>query len=210
MDFFVFVCNAPMFCLQKKVSSTRIEKSINYGRSKRAVPEETTMAGAHEEELWNGTWKTDPKVVCGSYFDPTYSIEGKHGHSYGIGNYFAAHAIYSNWFAAYRVPGTRHRQLILASVVLGKCKDFGRGLSHKLCREPPGCDSWGGTENDMDIPFVNGRIQRGDEIAKRLKKTIERRDRGPQVAVAARGLRTGNREPDRRDDRRAHPGSNDL
>lgn len=51
MDFFVFVCNAPMFCLQKKVSSTRIEKSINYGRSKRAVPEETTMAGAHEEEL---------------------------------------------------------------------------------------------------------------------------------------------------------------
>ena len=39
-----------MFRLQKKVSSTRIEKSINYG-SKRAVPDETTMAGAHEEEL---------------------------------------------------------------------------------------------------------------------------------------------------------------
>jgi hypothetical protein len=117
---------------------------------------------SNERELWRSTGKTPADVVCMSEhgFDPTYSIgtairgSGTDGNKYGVGVYFAEHALYCDVM----MPGVAQeggKEIVLAKVVLGNVKDYGAKLAPDLLREPVdertgiACDSWTGTENDL-------------------------------------------------------------
>ena len=92
-------------------------------------------------------------------FDPTYSIgtalrgSGTGGNTYGIGVYFAEHALYSDVMRPGAAQEGGH-EIVLAKVVLGNVKDYGAQLAPELVREPfdergiP-YDSWSGTEKDL-------------------------------------------------------------
>ena len=93
---------------------------------------------------------------------------------YEYGNYFAEHALYSHWwYTRYWNPDperTEH-QLILARVLTGKVKDYGRKWksenTHKLKKAPSGFDSVSGTESDQQVPPVQVLAGR-DTMAKEL------------------------------------------
>ena len=117
---------------------------------------------SNERELWHSTGNTRADVVCMSEhgFDPTYSIgtalrgSGTDGNKYGIGVYFAEHALYSDVMRPGAAQEGGH-EIVLAKVVLGNVKDYGAQLAPELVREPfdegTGIpyDSWSGTENDL-------------------------------------------------------------
>ena len=117
---------------------------------------------SNERELWHSTGNTPADVVCMSElgFDPTYSIgtalrgSGTDGNKYGIGVYFAEHALYSDVMRP-RVAQEGGNEIVLAKVVLGNVKDFDRELAPDLLREPIdertgiAYDSWTGTENNL-------------------------------------------------------------
>ena len=82
----------------------------------------------NEMELWHGTGSTDPaKIYEGERgFDPTYSIDSRGGKSYGIGSYFARHAIYAHWRRAHPSrDGPGSKTLLIANVLVGDTKDYG-------------------------------------------------------------------------------------
>ena len=136
----------------------------------------------NERELWHSTGNTSAATVCLSEhgFDPTYSIgtalrgaaaapapapdvaaaaaaaeaSGTDGNKYGIGVYFAEHALYSDVMRP-SVAQEGGNEIVLAKVVLGNVKDYNARLAKTLLREPVGehpgisYDSWSGTENDL-------------------------------------------------------------
>jgi hypothetical protein len=117
---------------------------------------------SNERELWHSTGNTPAKLVCESEhgFDPTYSIgtalrgSGTDGNKYGLGVYFAEHALYSDVMRP-SVAQEGGNEIVLANVVLGNVKDYGARLARGLVREPIdertriAYDSWSGTENDL-------------------------------------------------------------
>jgi hypothetical protein len=117
---------------------------------------------SNEREMWHSTGNTPAGVVCMSEhgFDPTYSIgtalrgSGTDGNKYGIGVYFAEHALYSDVMRP-SVAQEGGNEIVLAKVVLGNVKDYGASLARGLEREPRDertgipYDSWTGTEDDL-------------------------------------------------------------
>jgi len=121
---------------------------------------------SNERELWHSTGHTPANDVCMSEigFDPTYSIgtalraslrgSGTDGNKYGIGVYFAEHALYSDVMRPSEAK-EGGKEIVLAKVVLGNVKEFGDKLAPDLLREPIdertgiAYDSWTGTENNL-------------------------------------------------------------
>eukprot|EP00900_Chrysochromulina_parva_P006542 jgi/Chrpa1/1588/Chrysochromulina_OHIO_Genome00008027-RA len=124
---------------------------------------------SNERELWHSTGNTPADVVCKSEhgFDPTYSFgtalrasvrgSGTDGNKYGVGVYFAEHALYSDVMrpGVAQEDGKEIKEIVLAKVVLGNVKEYGAELAQDLLREPidertgKAYDSWTGTENNL-------------------------------------------------------------
>ena len=86
-------------------------------------------------------------------------VQNKGNKSYGVGVYTSKHAIYPD---VLRPHGTNVRQLILAKVALGACKEYGSDKSPDTkAMAPNGYHSVSGTEGDM--AFIKGWIN--DELA---------------------------------------------
>jgi hypothetical protein len=121
-------------------------------------------------------------------FDPTYSIgtavraalrgSGADGNKYGVGVYFAEHALYSDVMR----PGVAQEggnEIVLAKVVLGNVKEFGAELAPDLLREPKDddgkpYDSWTGTENDLrGVAEIEAVRSSGKPSAKRAQLLVD-------------------------------------
>jgi hypothetical protein len=146
---------------------------------------------SNERELWHSTGNTPAEVVCMSEhgFDPTFSIgtaigtavraalrgSGTDGNKYGIGVYFAEHALYSDVMrpSVAQEGGKEIKEIVLAKVVLGNVKDFDRELAPKLLREPSGFDSWTGTENNLiGVTEIEAVLSSGSPSAKRAAQLL--------------------------------------
>ena len=134
----------------------------------------------NERELWHSTGNTPAEKVCMSElgFDPTYSIgtalraSGTDGNKYGIGVYFAEHALYSDVMRP-SVAQEGGKEIVLAKVVLGNIKDFDRELAPDLLREPSGFDSWTGTENNLiGVTEIEAVLSSGSPSAKRAAQLL--------------------------------------
>jgi hypothetical protein len=139
---------------------------------------------SNERELWHSTGNTPAKLVCESEhgFDPTYSIgtalrgSGTDGNKYGIGVYFAEHALYSDVMrpSVAQEGGKEIKEIVLAKVVLGNVKDFDRELAPDLLREPSGFDSWTGTENNLiGVTEIEAVRLSGSPSAKRAQLLVD-------------------------------------
>ena len=139
---------------------------------------------SNERELWHSTGNTPADVVCMSEhgFDPTYSIgtalrgSGTDGNKYGIGVYFAEHALYSDVMrpSVAQEGGKEIKEIVLAKVVLGNVKDFDRELAPDLLREPSGFDSWTGTENNLiGVTEIEAVRLSGSPSAKRAQLLVD-------------------------------------
>jgi hypothetical protein len=145
---------------------------------------------SNERELWHSTGDTPADVVCMSEhgFDPTYSIgtalrgSGTDGNKYGIGVYFAEHALYSDVMrpSVAQEGGKEIKEIVLAKVVLGNVKDFGAELAPDLLREPIdertgiAYDSWTGTEKNLiGVTEIEAVRLSGSPSAKRAQLLVD-------------------------------------
>jgi hypothetical protein len=146
---------------------------------------------SNERELWHSTGHTPAKLVCESEhgFDPTYSFgtalrgSGTDGNKYGIGVYFAEHALYSDVMrpSVAQEGGKEMKEIVLAKVVLGNVKDFDRKLAPDLLlREPidertgKAYDSWTGTENNLiGVTEIEAIRSSGSPSAKRAQLLVD-------------------------------------
>jgi hypothetical protein len=142
---------------------------------------------SNERELWHSTGNTPAKLVCESEhgFDPTYSIgtalrgSGTDGNKYGIGAYFAEHALYSDVMRP-RKAQEGGKEIVLAKVVLGNVKEFGAELAPDLQREPRdertgiAYDSWTGTEKNLiGVTEIEAVRLSGSPSAKRAQLLVD-------------------------------------
>jgi hypothetical protein len=146
---------------------------------------------SNERELWHSTGNTPAKLVCESEhgFDPTYSIgtavraalrgSGTDGNKYGVGVYFAEHALYSDVMRP-RMAQEGGNEIVLAKVVLGNVKDYLAKLAPDLLREPIdertgiAYDSWTGTENNLiGVTEIEAVRLSGSPSAKRAQLLVD-------------------------------------
>ena len=143
-----------------------------------------TREGSGVQELWHVTSATD--IICKSPigFDVAFAEKntriqkikdmfGVGGHVYGYGNYFALCALYSYFWATrywFKNRDRTQHQVILARVLTGKSKDYGREWNNQLRSAPAGYDSVSGTESDQQVAPVKVPAGLGDTMAQELLK----------------------------------------
>jgi hypothetical protein len=136
---------------------------------------------SNERELWHSTGNTPADVVCMSEhgFDPTFSSTDS---SYGVGVYFAEHALYSDVMrpGVAQEDGKEIKEIVLAKVVLGNVKEYGAKLARGLKREPidkrtgKAYDSWTGTEKNLiGVTEIEAVRLSGSPSAKRAQLLVD-------------------------------------
>lgn len=110
---------------------------VKYADERSRMLKRNGDAGVNEQLLWHGTGAVDPSAVYagleGAGFDVRMTREGNY---YGRGAYFSERLAYSDNRYTTNDHETGARRVLLARVLCGIAKDYGRSKQRSLVRPP--------------------------------------------------------------------------
>eukprot|EP01064_Diplonema_japonicum_P033113 TRINITY_DN6452_c0_g1_i7.p1 TRINITY_DN6452_c0_g1~~TRINITY_DN6452_c0_g1_i7.p1 ORF type:complete len:476 (+),score=50.57 TRINITY_DN6452_c0_g1_i7:57-1484(+) len=124
----------------KIVSVTRIQNKMlwAYFVSEKKRMEANNGVTVRTAKLFHGTGRAQPKLIYDGQdgFDTRFANNGL----WGRATYFSTTASYSHSYATSDPAAPTHKQMLLATVLVGNCKDYGKNTDSSLVI-PPCVDS---------------------------------------------------------------------